>query len=50
MEAVADERLARAEALAQVTSQDLDTRFTDLENEQQVEDDLASLKQKFGKS
>lgn len=50
MESQADERLARAEAMAEVTSQDLDARFTDLETERQVEDDLASLKQKFGKS
>ncbi len=50
MESVADERLARAQAMAQLTSADLDTRFTDLETEQQVEDDLASLKQKLGKS
>jgi phage shock protein A len=50
MEAQADERLAKAEALAQLTSQDLDTRFSDLETEQQVESDLADLKKKFGKS
>jgi phage shock protein A len=49
MEAVADERLARAQAMAELSSQDLDTRFSDLENEQQVEDDLASLKKQMGK-
>jgi phage shock protein A len=49
MESEADERLARAQAMAEVTSQDLDARFTDLETERQVEDDLASLKQKYGK-
>jgi phage shock protein A len=50
LEAQADERLARAEAMAQLSSQDLDTRFSDLETEQQVETDLAALKEKFGKS
>ncbi|HYO48219.1 MAG TPA: PspA/IM30 family protein [Chloroflexia bacterium] len=49
MEAVADERLARAEAMAQLQGQDLDTRFADLEAEQEVDTELASLKQKFGK-
>jgi phage shock protein A len=49
LEAQADERLARAEAMAQLSSQDLDTRFSDLETEQQVETDLAALKEKFGK-
>ena len=49
MESEADQRLARAQAMAEVTSQDLDARFTDLETERQVEDDLASLKQKYGK-
>jgi phage shock protein A len=50
MESQADERLARAQAMAEVTSQDLDSRFSDLETERQVEDDLAGLKQKYGKS
>ncbi|HET6261240.1 MAG TPA: PspA/IM30 family protein [Chloroflexia bacterium] len=49
MEAVADERLARAEAMAQLQGQDLDTRFADLEAEQEVDTELASLKEKFGK-
>jgi phage shock protein A len=49
MEAQADERLARASAMAQLSSQDLDTRFSDLETQQQVEDDLTALKQKMGK-
>ena len=49
LETQADERLARAEAMAQLSSQDLDTRFSDLETEQQVETDLATLKEKFGK-
>jgi phage shock protein A len=50
MEAQADERLARAEAMAQLSGQDLDSRFADLETQQQVEDELSQLKQKFGKS
>jgi phage shock protein A len=49
LESQADERLARAEAMAQISSQDLDTRFSDLETEQEVESDLAALKEKFGK-
>jgi phage shock protein A len=49
LESQADERLARAEAMAQLSSQDLDTRFSDLETEQEVESDLAALKEKFGK-
>jgi phage shock protein A len=50
MEARADERLARAQAMAELSGQDLDTRFADLEAEQQVEDELSQLKQKYGKS
>jgi phage shock protein A len=49
MEAQADERLARAEAMAELGSQDLDTRFSDLESQSQVESDLAELKKKMGK-
>jgi len=49
MESVADERLARAEAMAELQGQDLDTRFADLEAEQEVDTELASLKEKFGK-
>ena len=49
MEAVADERLAKANAMAQLSSQDLDTRFSDLESSQQVETDLADLKKQMGK-
>src|SRR5436190_6226751 len=41
MEAKADERLAKAQAMAELTSQDLDTRFSDLESQNQVETDLA---------
>jgi phage shock protein A len=50
MEDKADERLARAQAMAEVSSQDLDTRFSDLEAQNQVETDLADLKKKMGKS
>jgi phage shock protein A len=49
MEDQADQRLARAQAMAQLASQDLDTRFSDLETQQQVDTDLAALKKKFGK-
>jgi len=50
MEAQVDERLARADAMADLAGQDLDSRFSDLETEQQVESDLADLKSKMGKS
>ena len=49
METVADERLARAQAMAELSSQDLDSRFTDMENESQVDTDLADLKKQLGK-
>ena len=49
METVADERLAKANAMAQLSSQDLDTRFSDLESSQQVETDLSDLKKQMGK-
>src|SRR5437868_2160344 len=49
MEAKADERLAKADAMAQLSSEDLDSRFSDLESQQQVDDDLASLKKQMGK-
>ncbi|MBF6613679.1 MAG: PspA/IM30 family protein [Chloroflexi bacterium] len=49
LESQADERLARAQAMAQLSSQDLDSRFSDLETEQQVNSDLADLKKKYGK-
>ena len=50
METQVDERLARADAMAQLAGDDLDSRFSDLETEQQVESDLADLKSKMGKS
>ncbi len=49
LESQADERLARAQAMAQLSNQDLDSRFSDLETEQQVNSDLAGLKKKYGK-
>ncbi len=49
METVADERLAKANAMAQLSSEDLDTRFSDLESSQQVETDLTDLKKQMGK-
>jgi phage shock protein A len=49
MENVADQRLAKAQAMAELTSQDLDSRFSDLESQTAVESDLADLKKKMGK-
>lgn len=49
METQVDERLARADAMAELAGDDLDSRFSDLETEQQVESDLADLKSKMGK-
>ncbi len=49
MEEAADQRLAKAQAMAELSNQDLDTRFSDLETEKQVADDLADLKKKYNK-
>ena len=49
MEAEADERLAKAQAMAELSSQDLDTRFSDLETQDKVENDLSALKKQMGK-
>ena len=49
MEAEVDQRLARAQAMAELSGQDLDSRFSDLETENQVNNDLAELKRKFNK-
>jgi len=49
MEDVADQRLAKAQAMAELTSQDLDSRFSDLESQSAVDTDLADLKKKMGK-
>lgn len=50
METEVDQRLARAEAMAELSGQDLDSRFSDLETENQVNNDLAELKRKFNKA
>jgi len=49
METVADQRLAKAQAMAELSSQDLDSRFSDLESQSAVESDLADLKKQMGK-
>lgn len=49
MENEVDQRLARASAMAELSGQDLDSRFSDLETENQVNTDLADLKRKFNK-
>lgn len=49
MEAEVDQRLARAQAMAELSGQDLDSRFTDLETQNQVDSDLAELKRKYNK-
>ncbi|MEO8284821.1 MAG: PspA/IM30 family protein [Chloroflexota bacterium] len=49
MEQVVDDRLAKAQAMSELASQDLDSRFSDMETEAQVSSDLADLKKKFGK-
>ncbi|MEA2573507.1 MAG: phage shock protein [Chloroflexia bacterium] len=49
METEVDQRLARAQAMAELSGQDLDSRFSDLETENQVNNDLAELKRKFNK-
>ncbi|MDQ3706841.1 MAG: PspA/IM30 family protein [Chloroflexota bacterium] len=50
METEVDQRLARAQAMAELSGQDLDSRFSDLETENQVNNDLAELKRKFNKA
>jgi phage shock protein A len=49
MEQSVDDRLAKAQAVSELQGQDLDSRFTDLEKQSQVNSDLAALKQKYGK-
>jgi phage shock protein A len=49
LEERADDRLAQAEALGQLTNQNLDQRFRDLETQSAVDSDLAALKQRLGK-
>ncbi len=50
MEDRADDRLAQAQALGQLTNQNLDQRFSDLETQSAVDSDLAALKQRMGKA
>ena len=45
----ADDRLAQAQALGELTNQNLDQRFSDLETQSAVDSDLAALKQRMGK-
>jgi phage shock protein A len=49
MEAEVDQRLAKAQATAELQGEDLDARFTNLETENQVNNDLAELKRKYNK-
>lgn len=49
LEGRVDDRLAQAEALGQLTNENLDQRFADLETEAAVDSDLAALKQRLGK-
>ncbi|GIV97702.1 MAG: phage shock protein A [Herpetosiphonaceae bacterium] len=48
MEERVDDRLARAEAMAKLEGDSLESRFEDLERDQAVEDELAALKAKLG--
>ena len=45
-----DDRLAQAQAMGQLTSQNLDQRFDELETQSAVDQDLAAMKQRLGKS
>jgi phage shock protein A len=49
LEERADDRLAQAQSLGQLTNQSLDQRFSDLETQSAVDSDLAALKQRLGK-
>jgi phage shock protein A len=50
MEDAADQRLAKAQAMSELAGQDFDSRFTDLETENQVNNELADLKKKYNKA
>ncbi|MBP8251351.1 MAG: PspA/IM30 family protein [Herpetosiphon sp.] len=50
MEERVDDRLAQADAMAKLEGDSLDARFADLERDTAVEDELAALKAKMGKS
>jgi phage shock protein A len=45
-----DDRLAKADAMAQLESDSLETRFRNLEKDQEVDSELAELKRKMGLS
>ncbi len=49
MEQSADQRLARATAMSELQGEDLNSRFSDLETENQVNSDLAALKKQYHK-
>ncbi len=49
LEREVDNRLNKASAMAELQGQDLDTRFSNLEAEQQADQELAEIKQKLGK-
>ena len=49
MEDKVDQQLATSQAQADLAGQDMDSRFADLERQSQVDNDLAALKQKYGK-
>ncbi|NJM05074.1 phage shock protein A [Candidatus Gracilibacteria bacterium] len=48
LEEKVDDQLARAEAMAKLEAGSLETRFKDLEKEQEVDSELAELKRKMG--
>ena len=49
MEDKVDQDLARAQAQSDLAGQDMDSRFSDMERQAQVDSDLAELKKKYGK-
>ncbi|HEY1017051.1 MAG TPA: PspA/IM30 family protein [Herpetosiphonaceae bacterium] len=50
MEERVDDRLARADAMAKLEGDSLENRFSDLERDTAVEDELAALKARMGKT
>ncbi len=48
LEEKVDDRLARAEAMAQLEGDSLENRFRNLEKEQEIDSELAELKRKMG--
>jgi phage shock protein A len=43
-----DDRLAQADAMAKLENDSLETKFRDLEKDQEVDSELAELKRKLG--